>query len=412
MRLLSAVVITSVAIGLGLRAPLEAQSQTAAGGNLRDPTHETRTPDVPGLTAATSTCGVSTDAAYGASPEHAIRTGGGDLYMASRQIKYLEALRGPDGQGVHFKRSGSMAPLKDADRTITDAYQVEYQGIAKPATIYMDGYHWDTPLAPKGWLCGAPMNLDPPRADPFKTSAQLLALTIAHADAYAQPIPFESTGPHTHGVVFDYVRVLAGFARAAAAKGKPLDPEELPSELRAKVMVVIATPGDCDGKPLKVSNVAATDHNGNQPRIVKRATNPKDIGSLVGGYDVPEGSMAVEYGTDNLIAGAKLVVTYEPCASAPTAAPTEFPVTVTKADLVSDAPAPPLAGMTVKPEGETVALQLFVLPDGSGQSPVYDGGAYALRDAAIAAIPKWSFSPSRINGAPILQAERVGVLVK
>jgi hypothetical protein len=59
-----------------------------------------------------------------------------------------------------------------------------------------------------------------------------------------------------------------------------------------------------------------------------------------------------------------------------------------------------------------VTLQLFVLPDGTGQMPVYDGGDYALTGAAVASIPQWSFVPARINGAPILQAERVGVLVK
>src|SRR5262245_38721909 len=63
---------------------------------LQDPTHETTTADVPGLTAATSACGTSADEAYG-TEKSPIRIGGGQLYMASREIKYLSALRGPVG---------------------------------------------------------------------------------------------------------------------------------------------------------------------------------------------------------------------------------------------------------------------------------------------------------------------------
>src|SRR5512144_401432 len=73
------------------------------GAQFGDPNHETTTPDVPGLTAETSECPLSTDPTYGLTKDNPIKTGGGDMYMAARQVRFLNALRGPAGEGVHFK---------------------------------------------------------------------------------------------------------------------------------------------------------------------------------------------------------------------------------------------------------------------------------------------------------------------
>jgi hypothetical protein len=56
---------------------------------FRDPTHETTTPDVPGLTAETSKCSLSTDPTYGLTVENPIKTGGGDMYLAAREVRFL-----------------------------------------------------------------------------------------------------------------------------------------------------------------------------------------------------------------------------------------------------------------------------------------------------------------------------------
>src|SRR5579863_9471148 len=153
------VTMTGVLGAAGASGEQQPASQAGRQGGLMDPTHNTTTADVPGLTAATSTCGLSDDATYGTTTANPIKVGGGDLYMASRQVKYLSALRGPTGQGLHFVRTGSLKP--EADGTILDAYNVSYPGLDKPRVLYLDGYHWDQPLAPKDWLCGAPMNLNP-----------------------------------------------------------------------------------------------------------------------------------------------------------------------------------------------------------------------------------------------------------
>jgi hypothetical protein len=84
----------------------------ALSAQVGDPSHETTTQDVPGLTAEASKCALSTDPTYGLTTDNPIKTGGGAMYLASREVKFLNALRGPAGEGVHFKRAGSMESLK------------------------------------------------------------------------------------------------------------------------------------------------------------------------------------------------------------------------------------------------------------------------------------------------------------
>lgn len=125
----------------------------------RGATHETRTPDVPGLTEATSLCSVSDDETYGVTPDNPVKVGGGAFYVKARSLRFLQALRGPEGQGLHFKRLGS---FDHTDGSLLDMYEVEHGGT--PRHIYIDAYRWAEPKAPRGWLCGAAMELGPPPA--------------------------------------------------------------------------------------------------------------------------------------------------------------------------------------------------------------------------------------------------------
>jgi hypothetical protein len=396
--------VLTLAVGvLAFCAVLRAQQ-----ASRMDPTHNTTTADVPGLTAATSVCGTSEDATYGTTETNAIKVGGGDAYLASREVKYLSALRGPTGQGLHFVRTGSLRG--ESDHTILDAYTVDYPGLEKARVLYLDGYHWDQPLAPKGWLCGAAMNLNPPGPDPFATTRKLAQLAIDHREAYADPISLDPDGLHAHGVVFDFPRLVGASARDAAAHGAVFDADHLPAALRRQHTVIVASPSDCAGQPGKVVDIALADARGNQAPVSSKANSPKDIAALTSGYVAPDGSMAVVYDVVGLIAGATVTVRYDVCGEAPSAlafaAKSAPPRVVTS--VVGTAP----AGATVRATGETVGLQLFVLPDGSPQLPEYANGAYEFRDAALAAIKQWTFTPFLINGAPILRAETVTVLVK
>jgi hypothetical protein len=369
---------------------------------LGDPTHDTTTPDVPGLTAETSTCPLSTDETYGVTIENPIKTGGGMMYMASRQVKFLSALRGPTGEGVHFKRTGTtMGP----DGTILDAYALDIKGERK-TTLYVDGYHWSDPSAPKGFLCGAPMNLAPPGPDPSETTRQLNAIAVTLGAAEVDPISIDPDGSKAHGVIYDHVRLIAVAARAAAAS---LDPDRLPQPVATPHLVVIASPVVCDGEKIVPESVRLTDNGGNQPRTMGIASGAK-IADLSPGLAGREDAVAIAYAVPALIAGARATVHYaKPCAGKEEL---EFPVRMTSPHVVSQAPAPPPPGKTVPPEGAKVVMQIFVAADGSALNPAFVSGAYEFTAAAAESLKGWKFEPTRANMAAVYKPEQVMVVIK
>ena len=88
-----------------------------------DATHDTLSIDIPGLTLVTSKCAVADDEQYGFTVGHPIKVGNDVFTGPAREVRYLNALRGPIGQGIHFRRVGS---LPGPDQTILDAYEITY----------------------------------------------------------------------------------------------------------------------------------------------------------------------------------------------------------------------------------------------------------------------------------------------
>jgi hypothetical protein len=124
-------------------------SSTVGGRSTTDFT----TPEVPGLTAATSKCEIATDA-FGQRPFDPIKTGGGFVEGPARERQFLAALRGPAGQGLRIVRLGATSA---PDNTILDLYEITYERLAAPIRLYLDEYH-DGPLkAPQGLVCAAPV---------------------------------------------------------------------------------------------------------------------------------------------------------------------------------------------------------------------------------------------------------------
>ncbi|HUL74777.1 MAG TPA: hypothetical protein VLT86_16820 [Vicinamibacterales bacterium] len=393
--------LSAAAAGVCLAtAPLVARPQTRP---LQDPTHETQTADVPGLTAATSTCNISDDPTFGVSQENPVKVGGGAMYLASREVKYMSALRGPDGQGLHFKRVGS---LKGPDGTILDGYTVTYQGLDKPVEIFIDGYHWAQPVAPKGWLCGADMNLVPPGPDPFETQDQLMALAVALGDKPVAPISIDPDGSSVHGVVFDHVRLVGLAARAAAAAGTPLQPRALGEWGRPRT-VVIAYPRQCDGQTASPESVTLSDASGNSPHSSATARG-EDIARFAPGFTVPPGAVAIVYDAQGLIEGARIGVRF---ASACGAEPAEviLPVKSERGRVVKSVLGVAPADVTIPPGGAQVRVQVFLDADGTPRYPAYVAGPYELRDAALAAAADWRVEPPTMNGAPLLQTATLAI---
>jgi hypothetical protein len=101
--------------------------------------------------------GVSDDKSYGYSAENAIKVGVGDGGGTgpSNERSYLNALLGPDGQAVTYKRTGSCCPVKSDNgfmgSAMLDRYEITYDGLDKPVYLYLNMYDPGKLNAPVGF---------------------------------------------------------------------------------------------------------------------------------------------------------------------------------------------------------------------------------------------------------------------
>jgi hypothetical protein len=116
------------------------------------PAAEGSTKDAPGLTPASSQCRASTAVTYGVSAFNPIRTGGGSDGL-SRAVKYLDALRGPAGQGLRYRDAGQAL----GRGVMLQRFDLEYAGLAQPVRLYFDATREEPLFAPQGFLCAAPL---------------------------------------------------------------------------------------------------------------------------------------------------------------------------------------------------------------------------------------------------------------
>ena len=117
------------------------------------------TPGVPGLSRANSACAMSDDPNFGTTPQQPIKVGGGMRVGPARERQYLVALRGPEGQGVTFRREGS---LRGPEGIILDKYALKYAGAQDTISLFLDEYRWDELKAPAGLVCAQPFGLKRP----------------------------------------------------------------------------------------------------------------------------------------------------------------------------------------------------------------------------------------------------------
>jgi hypothetical protein len=88
---------------------------------------------------------------YGYMPEDPIKVGGGPR----SEHEYLQYLRGPEGQRLRYQRLGSCCGFEDPSLPfgggLLDMYEVTYEGLEKPVTLYLDMYRRQEPRAPAGF---------------------------------------------------------------------------------------------------------------------------------------------------------------------------------------------------------------------------------------------------------------------
>jgi hypothetical protein len=344
-------------------------------------------------------CAVSADPEFARTTGKAARVGGGAYYVGGRERRYLEALRGPEGQALTFERKGSTRQSPDGG--ILDHWQVSWAGLGEPISIYLDAYHYADPVAPAGFTCVG-FKLGPPPIDVFLASTMQVRLAIERGPARElDPIPLGADLASPSAVVFDRFRLVAAAARAAAAAGAPIDPDDVPREVELTPAVVVALPVACGDRAVAPSAIEVLSRGG-QP--VKRRGEPvsgAELAALVPGYAAPEGAAGVAIDLPALRPTDTVRVTYaaELCDRASREATLPAPAMTPARPL--DLQRPPF------PEGvertdEPVWLQVVVDVDGAFQQPRYIGGPEALREAAMAAIHAWRATPARMNGVPVV----------
>ena len=356
-----------------------------------------------------SRCAVSTDSAYGVGLSSPLQVGGGAMYGPARARRYLDALRGPAGQVVRYKRASSTQGADGA--TILDAYEVTHDGLPKPVVLYVDQYHYSELRAPAGFVCGQPIGLDVPPPDPFQTSVALISVAVEQGSVRDfPPIPLDQDGATTHGVVFDHFRMIARAARAAAAAGARLDPKALPAEIARPRMVVLAYPLSCGARTVAPAAVEILGAQGAAIRRDGEYVRDAAISTLLPGVQAPVSSLAATFTLATLRPADAVRITYADPSCTGGTPERALPVKFTDSKTL-ETPAPPLpAGLD--PSDTPVRLQALVDLDGMLQRPAYLGGPAHLTPAAMEAIQRWRSEPPRINGAPIARAVLVQVMFK
>jgi hypothetical protein len=350
-------------------------------------------------------CPVSGDPAYGFTREKPVQVGGGAVYGPARERRFLDALRGPAGQPLRYKRVGSTAVSSDSP--ILDTYEVTYEGLEKPAVIYIDEYHFGELRAPRGFVCGQPVWLGLPPADPFQTSAAIVSVAAEQgANRDFAPIPLGQDGATTHGIAFDQFRMIARAARAAAAAGTRLDPKAVPADVSRTRTVILAFPLSCDGRTAAPAAIDVVDSQANAAKREGEYARNAAISTLLPGIQAPASSIAATFALATLRAADTVRITYADAACTGGATEVALPVKYSPPRTL-DTPAPALPAGAA-PADAPVRLQALVDLDGTLQRATYMGGPGPLAQAAIDAVGRWRSEPPRVNGAPIAR----GVVVQ
>lgn len=323
--------------------------------------------------------------------------GGSPLYGAARQRRYLDSLRGPEGQRVTYRRTGQdRAP----DGTILDAYEVTYEGLEKPITLFLDWYHYTAPRLPRGFSCTGPIPLGLPPVDPFQESDQVRRVSAAQATtADLSPIPVALEGKSATVEIYDYFRLLALAARSAVGEGEPIDTHNTPPDLKGIGMIVVVHPYRCDERVFEPAGAGIHAQNGALvPRAQPQSLSTDHVARVLPGIRIPDGAKAFAYQLTRPRPTDTIVASYleDGC---------DVQENVLRLG-VRGTPLKPLDTPTPElPEGftgaDTVFLQALVDFEGRFRDPVYIGGPEELVTAARDAVHKWRAEPARINGAPI-----------
>lgn len=99
----------------------------------------------------------SKDETYGYKEENPIRVGGGLMGGAANERKFLDALAGPEGESISYKRLGSCCMFETPNSSmggLLDIYEITWKGQDEPVKLYLNMYDYEKPLIPVGFTKG------------------------------------------------------------------------------------------------------------------------------------------------------------------------------------------------------------------------------------------------------------------
>lgn len=99
---------------------------------------------------------ISKDDSYGLTSDNPVHVGGvADGVGPASERAYLDQLRGPNGETIEYVRTGNCCsfdtPRGFLGKGLLDIYEIAYEGLEKPISIYINMYDYDPPKAPTGF---------------------------------------------------------------------------------------------------------------------------------------------------------------------------------------------------------------------------------------------------------------------
>jgi len=340
-------------------------------------------------------CSISSDPEFGKTVEKAVPIGGGAAVIAARQRRYLDALRGPQGQPLQFgTRTTTRTP-----NAIIDVYPVSYEG-GQPFQLHLNSYRFGTPQAPQGLTCVMPLSraLGPPPVEALIAAQELGSLGIDQGkDKAFTPVPLVDGGV-TRAVMFDYFRMLAALSRARNAAGQPIGPS-----VPRPAVVVVANPLSCNGASVPATDIDVV--TGPQDQALQKMptlNSGAQLSNVLSGATVPEGAVGAMFLVPMLSPNQTVRIRYgNALPSCPADLPKEYrlPIQIEEGKVVT-APMPPLPADNREPD-PNVFVQAVLDTDGLFQRAIYVAGPESLREAGLAAVKDWRAIPTRMNGVAV-----------
>lgn len=355
-------------------------------------------PQITGERSLVSKCPVDVDPEYGYVKAKPIKVGGSPMFGAARQRAYLQALVGPGGQPITFKRRGSM-PTAD-ERIFLDLYEVMYPGLEKPIELYLDFYRWEIPRAPAGFLCAAEFRLGPPPPDPFLLHENVMRVAIERSAVDPlPPIPLSATEPD-RGMVFDGLRRVSVVARHLAKKGPAPTPRDI-ANVPYNAMLVVANPITCNGETAEPEGIGVVMPQGRSIDADGALLTGSALREALPGIELRKGAVGAAFRAPAPPSNSRIAIKYRGSACGTT--PAEFPMTFAPPKRVEmvDAVMPDGVDPTAYVGHVSVGVRFTVGPDGRTSDLSIVSGEARFAEAAMEAVRQWRYELPTVNGWPV-----------